>query len=273
MTWNRPAETDRAPRVTREPKRSRGMLRGLVAALIVVGGAVVVFLLVGRSGPEKPASEAAKSRAIAEVRPKVAASVEPAVTTRVDAVARTAPTGRVTKVRATRQMRTLADGTQVPVSQSPFTNGVERALATLCNPGGMAIPLSAALRRFPESEILRIINTPTEYDKNDERWLKIRKLEIQRLKDDVKAYLREGGTLKDALAEIDRKVRSDGSYMMMVRKTMNEALATKDGEVVRKFVERTNEKLEEKGMRPLEVPEKYRLPEAAEGKVKTEEEQ
>lgn len=196
--------------------------------------------------------KAAKSVSHAKPASSTNAPVKPA------AIAETASaTDNVIRVRHTVQMRTLPDGTQEPVSRPYFSNHVERALSTLCNPGGMAIPLSSALRRFSDAEIMRILKAPMEYDKNDSEFILTRKMEMQRIKEEILDYVAEGHTLREALIEADKTIRRDSSFMMMARISMKEALATGDGELIRAYAKRLNEKLVEKGMKPIEVPPQF----------------
>lgn len=168
-------------------------------------------------------------------------------------------TDNVTSVRQTVQMRTLPDGTKEPVSKPYFKNPIDRAFSTLCNPGGMAIPLTSAMRRFSDEEIMRILKSPMEYDKNDSEFILQRKMEMQRLKQEILDYMSEGHGIREALAEADKSIRKDSSYMMMMRSSMREALATKDGEVIREYTKKINEKLLQRGMKGFEVPKQYQL--------------
>ena len=256
------------PMSSPSPLIRRGILAGLA---VVIGGGIAAWLVFRSEGTIQPKERMAPRPAqIAEKTPSISAHAPVTNVAAQTVRAKPAVTGNVTAVKQTVQMRTLEDGTQVPVSKPRFTNGIERALSTLCNPGGMAIPLASALRRFSEAEILRILNTPMEYDKNDDKDLMARKMEMQRIKDEIRDYLNEGHTVKEAIAEADRRIRRDGSYLMMMRRTMHEALATGDGEVVRAYVKSANQKLESRGMRPFEVPQRYRLAEEPHEDGKTE---
>ena len=273
MAWNQPNKTasgggraslSEARSEGRSKKSSPALLRGLIAAFLVTCGGVLAWLLL--SGGPRPVDEPSVPKRTA--RPVLAPQPKPAATAQVEQVATPAPTNKVRRGVSryqTQQMRTLADGTKVPIrSKMFFSNGVERAFSILCNPGGMVIPLSTALRRYSDEEIMRIINTPMTYNKNDPEDLMMRKMQIQQLKDEVKDFLKEGRSLKDAIAEIDKTIRRDSSYLMMMRKSLTDALRTQDGEVVRAYVKKLNEKLEARGMRKLEVPMQYRLDNAGE---------
>ena len=260
MAWNRPSDT----KVEGKGGQRNIHLRGLIAGAMVVLGAGIAAWLIwpeGERTDETPSPQV--RRRIREATPAVAPAT--AVVAKVEAPApKPAETGNVTIVRQTVQMRTLEDGTQVPIGRNYFTNHIERALSTLCNPGGMAIPLSAALRRFSDEEIMRILRQPMEYDKNDEKFIRMRKMEMQRIKNDILAYIDEGHTVREALKEADKTIRRDSSYLMMTRKHMTDALKTGDGEVIRAYAKKLNEDLEARGMRPLEVPKQYRIEDAVE---------
>ena len=265
MSWNRSDGKQTKAEYNRRRRAKRGLFT--VSAVVLIGGAVILLTLSRLGEKTINKKEQVKPSRIAVVTPSRAPAAE---TDRVDVVttkSSPAVTGRLIRAQQTQQMRTLSDGTKVQVvSRTHMTNGIERAFSTLCNPGGMAIPLSVALRRFSKEEILRIINTPMEYDKNDSEDMLARKMQIQQIKDELKGFLNDGGTLESAIAEIDRKCRRDSSYLMMMRHSMNEALATKDGEVIRAYVEKANEKLKERGMRPFEVPPRYRLDDSSDAR-------
>ena len=164
------------------------------------------------------AQKRTKAKTVKKVEKKPVAVNLPAVTnTSVKApVEPPSPvTGKVIKVGFTRQMRTLPDGTKEPLSKPKFTNAIERAFSTLCNPGGMAIPFSVIMRRFSEDEILRIINQPMVYDPTDSDELIERKFAVQQFKDQIREYLKAGNTLQQAIAEIDAASRSENIYRNM----------------------------------------------------------
>jgi len=172
-----------------------------------------------------------------------------------------APTNRVKRAGFTKQGRRLADGTVESDRKLLFTNGVERALSTLCNPGGMAIPLASALRRFSDEDIKRILNEPMIYNPKDPDDYMERKFAVQQLKDQFNGLLKDGLSVRDAITEIDNEVRRENTFSMMSRVGLADAIRTGDGEVVREFIKRQNEKLVQRGMKPLAVPQQFRLEE------------
>lgn len=260
MAWNRPSGgqlNNNGVNGRKNHVRPKGIVFG--AAVLALGLILLLYFVRFDDGysamNEQKMSSSDKS-------PEVSSTITVPVTDDVVTIdveaAKPAETGNVTIARQTVQMRTLEDGTKVPIGRNYFTNHIERALSTLCNPGGMAIPLSAALRRFSDEEIMRILNAPMEYDKNDSEFIMARKMQMQQIKGEILAYIKDGNTLRDALKEADKTIRRDGSYLMMTRKHLSDALKTGDGEVIREYVKKLNEDLVERGMRPLEIPNQYR---------------
>ena len=252
---------------------SKALFAAVCALALAVGGGVWWWLRSGRvaEAPEGPP----RKPAVAQPKPAkpAAVSVPTNAVAAVEATpppvaAKPAPTGHVIKVGFTRQMVTLQDGTKVPANRPRFTNAIERAFSTLCNPGGMAIPFSVAMRRFSDQEIRRILAQPMVYDKNDSDELLERKFAIQQLKDQFRAYLDEGKSVQEAIAEIDANVRRESVCLNMARAGLAAALRTGDGETIRAYVAEQNVELEKRGMRKLTVPPRYQLQTTTQGELK-----
>lgn len=234
----------------------------VLTGIIAVGVAIWIWT----SGEKTSvAQKRTKAKTVKKIEKKPAAVKLPAVTNAPVKTPDKPPpspiTGKVIKVGFTRQMRTLPDGTKEPLSKPKFTNAIERAFSTLCNPGGMAIPFSVIMRRFSEDEILRIINQPMVYDPTDSDELIERKFAVQQFKDQIREYLKAGNTLQQAIAEVDAASRSENIYRNMSQVGFIEALRTGDGETVRRYVQEQNVELGKRGMRQLTVPLRYRLQE------------
>jgi len=251
--------------VSRPLAPSRTKITKLVLVLIgiIVAGAGIWMWMSGVETSEP--LKKTKAKTIKKIEEKPATVNLSSVTNTVVKVTAEPPpppvTGKVIKVGFTRQMRTLPDGTKEPLSKPKFTNAIERAFSTLCNPGGMAIPFSVIMRRFSEDEILRIINQPMVYDPTDSDELIERKFAVQQFKDQIREYLKAGNTLQQAIAEVDAASRSENIYRNMSQVGFIEALRTGDGETVRRYVQEQNVELGKRGMRQLTVPLRYRLQE------------
>ena len=253
--------------VDSKKKSVPGIAKGTIAGLVVVVVALTAWFTFDVPKAVENTNEIRKLAKPKIVTPKriamnmVPAKVDPRAPYAHQAdglVPVPAPTGAVIQVRSTRQMRTLEDGTQVPVSKSIFTNGFERALSTLTNPGGMAIPFSYAIRRFSEEEIRRILATPMKYNFEDSDDALRRKFAVQQLKDEFQGYLKDGMTMKEAISAIDHEVRLKNRAFNMSRAGLAEAIRSGDGATVRAFVAEQNVELEKLGMKKLSVPERFR---------------
>lgn len=251
----------------RRKKSVPGIVKGTSVGLLIVGvGLTAWSVFNGQQAVAKPVKirkstkfQSVTSKRVVTNEALVKADSPTQHVQQASAVAPvSAPTGEVIQVRSTRQMRTLEDGTRVPVTKSIFTNGFERALSTLTNPGGMAIPFSYAIRRFSEEEIRRILATPMKYNFEDSDDVLRRKFAVQQLKDEFQGYLREGMTMKEAISEIDREVRLKNRAFNMSRAGLAEAIRSGDGATVRAFVAEQNAELDKLGMKNLAVPERFR---------------
>lgn len=244
------------------PSRTKITKLVLVLIGIIVAG-VGIWMWMSGVETSEPLKKT-KAKTIKKIEEKPATVKLPAVmnaTVKTSAAPPSPVTGKVIKVGFTRQMRTLPDGTKEPLSKPKFTNAIERAFSTLCNPGGMAIPFSVIMRRFSEDEILRIINQPMVYDPMDSDELIERKFAVQQFKDQIREYLKAGNTLQQAIAEVDAASRSENIYRNMSQVGFIEALRTGDGETVRRYVQEQNVELGKRGMRQLTIPLRYRLQE------------
>ena len=235
---------------------------GGTAVLVIVLMVVCVLRVPIQEEPPEPVSEISRTNQTSVGKagiPTSSVHAEDPLANMPPAVANVEakPTNAIHRAGFTRQMKTLADGTQVPLRRSVFTNAIERAFSTLCNPGGMAIPFSLVMRRYSEEQIRRILETPMSYDPSDSEEIAQRKHVVQQLKETFRAYLAEGKSLQEAIREIDVNVRKEGFLQNLSQRGLREAIRSGDGEIVRNYVERQNEKLRAKGMRELSVPARF----------------
>lgn len=179
---------------------------------------------------------------------------------------------KVTRPRFFKPTVTLEDGTVVDLRPPPaIKDPMERALAAVATPGGMAIPFSAALHRFSKEQIMEMLARNVEFSKDDSEVVIEKKVAVQQVKDMFKLYLKDGHTLDDAIREIDRQMKRESMRQATAYKGLAMAVKSGDGELVNRYVEEQNKTLQEQGLRLLTVPPQFKaevVPVATENKNK-----
>ena len=167
---------------------------------------------------------------------------------------------RVTRPRFFKPTMTLEDGSVVDLRPPPaIKDPMERALAAVATPGGMAIPFSAALRRFSKEQIMEMLARDVEFSKDESDAVVEKKVAVQQVKDMFKAYLKDGHTLDDAIREIDRQMKMESMHQAAAYKGLAMAVKTGDGELVNRYVEEQNKSLQKQGLRLLTVPPQFKV--------------
>ena len=171
-----------------------------------------------------------------------------------------ASSNRVTRPRFFKPTMTLEDGSVVDLRPPPaIKDPMERALAAVATPGGMAIPFSAALRRFSKEQIMEMLARDVEFSKDESDVVVEKKVAVQQVKDMFKAYLKDGHTLDDAIREIDRQMKMESMHQAAAYKGLAMAVKTGDGELVNRYVEEQNKSLQKQGLRLLTVPPQFKV--------------
>lgn len=254
-------------------------------ALVCVVIAVAAFLLLGgKEGadarPRKPDVPASQPKTKPAERPKPSAvaqkpSPEPApaaaagraeavASNDVMAVAETPNTNKVFRAPSlSKRTVTRMDGTTAELTSRRIfgrDKPLDLQLMAVTKPGGMASGLRALRVRYSDDEIIAMLNEPVIYDKNDPDDVKDIKMRVQRQKNIVLDFLKQGGTVTDA---IDQMCQSAGKERIEMRNDqieLNKLVGEGDSEAVRNFLNERNASRRELGLPELSLPSQYQLP-------------
>ena len=257
----------------RDAASPRGGVRWVAAAVVLVavtggvwwwfGGRGATALPAEKSKAEKPVKPKAaqppkpavpqpeQPPAQQEVQPPVQPEVPPAV----DAAKEEKYLGTISTQRFSRVVR-LADGTVTNIRHKAiFRNPMEQILSSALNPRGIAVPLRLALRRFNESQLREMFHTDVKSEPGDSELVLARKMELQDLKEQVRALEKKGHTYDEIFNEIDQIGRETRAEVRMARQGLSHLIKTGESEeVIKEFMDLENKKLKELGEPPLRIP-------------------
>ena len=252
---------------------------GLVCAAIAV---VALLLLGGKedadASPRKPNVPASQPKAKPTERPTLSVVAqkpsEPApvaVAERAEAVASNdvvaaAESPHTNKVfhapsLGTRKV-TLMDGTTAELTSRRIfgrDKPLDLQLMAVTKPGGMVSGLRALRLRFTDDEIIAMLKEPVVYDKDDPDDVKDIKMRVQTQKNIVLDFLKQGGTVTDA---IDQMCQSAGKERIEMRNDqieLNKLVGEGDVQALRQFVKERNASRRELGLPELTLPNSIRL--------------
>ena len=263
--WNRPKPGDE---VAKKNGGGQGnvLLKGLVAGLIVVVGAVATWwFLGGGSAGETPSPQA--SRQIREVKP--AKGRTPVEKKRREVV----KTGdrlkdALAEVEASSELVTIS---APPKREAKLTNsranrfyknGVEQLLnwVAMTEPGDMPMPMPF-LSEEDKADLVNILSIPCSIKDDDDDYLKALKESVNYGKKEMANFVADGG-------EPDEFFSHYFEQLKQAYETHSEAqtaygkMVEEDAELAPQFREKVNEMLAQKGIKPIEPdstiePEEY----------------
>ena len=258
--WNRPAKGD-----NNKGKCTRSGLRGAVAALLVVAGAVVaMFLVMSRDGDLAPKEDPSKSsKPIAEAKPSSRpkrAEAQPTNTEEAVAAVHTnaAPAARRVSNSpwANKPPRVIKPRAS---DQRPrrFDYEAEEDIAALLEiePGTLMYGDLPYGKRFVE-DFKKSLPFKVKIKPDDDEYTKNLKQQVQAVKDDLKEVLLSGGDVGEEM----RKARSDlkelGAYKEALRRELFEMRKSggHSSEDMKDYIAAANKLLESKGLAPLKMP-------------------
>ena len=250
----------------RDAASPRGWARWVAAVVLVaVVGGVWWWVATAREDARPPKVEKPKAERPAKPKeaqpPKPAVpqpeqpEVQPEVQPAVDAAKEEKYLGTVTTQRFSRVVR-LADGTVTNIRHKAiFRNPMEQILSSALNPRGIAVPLRLALRRFDENQLREMFHTDVKPEPGDSELVLARKMELQDLKEQVRALEKKGHTYDEIFNEIDQMGRETRAEVRMARQGLSHLIKTGESEeVIKEFMDLENKKLKELGEPPLRIP-------------------
>ena len=173
----------------------------------------------------------------------------------------TFPTNRIVAARGPSSGRkvTLMDGTETVVKQKPiFKRDFERMLMAASRPGGLTMDLSRMTRIYSEIEIRKMLMEPVEINDDDDDHVVGVKLRVQQAKEELVEFLNKGGSVEEAIAQMQKQSRAENEERTASFKMLKELIADGNAEEIRNFVAERNKDHEKLGLPLLQVPGRFR---------------
>ena len=117
-----------------------------------------------------------------------------------------------------------------------------------------------AFRRFTEEQIKEMFHTDLKAEPGDSELVLARKMELQDLKEQVRALEKKGHTYDEIFDEIDQIGRNVRAEVRNARQGLSQLIkAGESEEVIGIWMEQQNKKLKELGEPPLRIPANFLL--------------
>ena len=171
------------------------------------------------------------------------------------------PSNRVVAARGPSSGRkvTLMDGTETVIRQKPiFKRDFERMLMAASRPGGLTMDLSRMTRIYSEIEIRKMLMEPVEINDDDDEHVVGVKLRVQQAKEELVDFLNKGGSVEEAIAQMQKQSRAENEERTASFKMLKELIADGNAEEIRNFVAERNKDHEKLGLPLLQVPGRFR---------------
>ena len=259
MAWNRPTAEAGRTEAKRERKSGRGFVKGLAAAVIVVGGAVAAWFVLSPSAPETPVRESRAPKAIKEVTPAPA----PVATAEKKPKRNRRPKTQQKFTKSIGQLPNLPMVTNRPARVYGEINGKslfprplfktreENHIAGLvtAEPGSRC-PLSG-FHPGEEERYLAALDVPVEFEEIDTPQERETKELMIELKKELKDRVAEGEKITDIVQGLRNELNEMANMKDKIAQKFS--LLQKEGTVeeIMQYYKEANEILAEYGMRPL----------------------
>lgn len=264
MGWNGSGQKGAAPvqpKVTpRKPSPVRGIVAGGLVCVLAAGAYFVFF-----SGPEKPQAEksAKKPTRIQEVTPAPAPKAaekpekapEPKKPSNREAILKMTPEERHELAVERIRQRGLD---LTPTTNRPFRTGTELQMARIfMTELGDAPPPFFPMPLEDEVHLADILIANNPAIEGDSEKVKQAKEMVELAKKEMRAYIKEGGDPHNFLSYYQGKLWSAFEERNMAAKEMMR-VAREEPDIAADFCAAANKKLEEKGIKPFELPQKIK---------------
>lgn len=257
------------PRAAKPPRRLNGLIAGLV--VVLAAGAFVCWLLRDDSAAETPRPATPRHNPIQEVAPALAPKSAESPAPK--------PAEKEKPKDPHAGMRLASNGVWQPADRpykagrryvhGVFTNrvgrsdngvargAVEQVMLQIFSRdrGDMPMPLPDYL---PENEMRRlteILLDTHEISDKDAESVKLSKEILNTAKEAMRKYIKEGGEPEDFIVdyheELERSFYTRNDAQLFVHKMIADG---EDPEIVEAFVEKTNQKLDEQGIKRIHNP-------------------
>lgn len=256
MAWN----TGKTTAPAQKPKRG-GVLRGLIALIVVVGGAVAAWVVMF-GAPALPGAKPAKERraiagAIAD-KPADLAPVHELAQTLSQAPTADAPFGFGPDGRPLTIYDVRKDIDWDRITNRTFKTGTEQLLSWICHTelGDMPMPIPS-LSEEERDNLVAILISHNEIKETDSEEAKNAKEMVGYAKREMLEFIKEGGDPDDFMQfyfqELKKGFEKRNNYRDEVEQVIEE-----EPELAAEFVEKVNEVLDAEGIKPLRYNEETR---------------
>lgn len=245
---------------------SSGMFKGIVAAIIVIGGAFATWMMLTKNADKNEASvQEGKSKAIAEVSPSLARAVqdetqEPVSDPQAEERARLKAAYKA--MTPEERWEYICEKARTsPLRTEPGTNRIFRTSTEQvmdwifrCEVGDPPplLPEIPLKELFHLTEIL-ISDNPISED--DSETVKDAKETVDFAKKEFRAFIMEGGDPEDFLPYYHGQLVQAHNEWVSARKMVIEAVK-QEPEIAADFISKVNERLMEKGIKKVTLPQK-----------------
>ncbi len=263
MSWNRSEGSAKAAPKTRAPSAARGIVAGLVVAMIVCVGLFV--MLSGRKTSAPDAKPTKKSSAIAEVKPApppAPSKAEPEKPKELppQKVGETRngyillPSGRLHKVRGV--ITNNVSATQFKGKYEIFDFHCENEIACMLTmePGETLVGTPVYNGRFTK-QFLESLKTPIIIKADDSEYDKELKRNVIQAKKELKDAYDRGEDIEKIMLDTRKEFQDLARYKMELRGMIHEYKKTEgvSEQDVEDYVQAANKMLEGKGIAPLDL--------------------
>ena len=294
MAWNGAGGAVQPQKRTNQAKPAAW--RGLLAALVVIGGAALAYLYL--FGPvkigNKDANPKAKSGQIAEVEPAISPDVtqeeaapetpkkpEPPPFVKRPGALQT-PRGEIITFKPPapgeekfvyvhgRKYVVDANGNFEDVTPKPtFDNRFENTMEAMSAVGGGVLP--AVALSISQEDIAKYMVSPIVINDDDLADIVEKKIATAEMKELFRDYLKDGGTWEEFVMELHHIMQSERMLQAQAISEIAKMLQEGDEEGAQLYHDKVDEFMRSKGYRGLKVPPKWGLSETPQPEVATEE--
>ena len=205
--------------------------------------------------PQPPKVTRASSKPVASAEPE---KVAPIVSNVVETTSDSAPTNKIFRAPSlSRRTVTLMDGTTGELTSRRIfgqDKPLDLQIMAVTKPGGMASGLRSLLLRYSDDEIVAMLKQPVAYDTSDPEDVRLIKMRVQAQKNIVLDFLRQGGTVTDAINQMCQSAGKERIEMRNDQIALNMLMKSGDSEAVHRFLEERNESRREAGLPELSLP-------------------
>lgn len=205
--------------------------------------------------PQSPKVTRASSKPVAPAEPE---KVAPIVSNVVETTTDSAPTNKIFRAPSlSRRTVTLMDGTTGELTSRRIfgqDKPLDLQIMAVTKPGGMASGLRSLLLRYSDDEIVAMLKQPVAYDTSDPEDVRLIKMRVQAQKNIVLDFLRQGGTVTDAINQMCQSAGKERIEMRNDQIALNMLMKSGNSEAVHRFLEERNESRREAGLPELSLP-------------------